>query len=40
MGRIFTVENNTLILSGAIEDNGMKYESQIKVINNWRINSG
>ncbi|TBX11938.1 glycosyl hydrolase family 95 catalytic domain-containing protein [Clostridium perfringens] len=32
-GKNFYVENNTLILSGAIEDNGMKYESQIKVIN-------
>ncbi len=33
-GKNLSVENNTLILSGAIEDNGMKYESQIKVINN------
>ncbi|MDK0786249.1 glycoside hydrolase N-terminal domain-containing protein [Clostridium perfringens] len=32
-GKNLSVENNTLILSGAIEDNGMKYESQIKVIN-------
>ena len=32
-GKNLYVENNTLILSGAIEDNGMKYESQIKVIN-------
>ncbi len=28
-----SVENNTLILSGILEDNGMKYESQVKVIN-------
>ncbi|MDJ9033673.1 glycoside hydrolase N-terminal domain-containing protein [Clostridium perfringens] len=32
-GKNLSVENNTLILSGEIEDNGMKYESQIKVIN-------
>ena len=32
-GKNLSVENNTLILSGAIEDNGMKCESQIKVIN-------
>lgn len=32
-GKKLSVENNTLILSGSIEDNGMKYESQIKVIN-------
>ncbi|MCX0404405.1 glycosyl hydrolase family 95 catalytic domain-containing protein [Clostridium perfringens] len=32
-GKKLSVENNTLVLSGAIEDNGMKYESQIKVIN-------
>ncbi|MBO3334664.1 glycosyl hydrolase family 95 catalytic domain-containing protein [Clostridium perfringens] len=32
-GKNLYIENNTLILSGAIEDNGMKYESQIKVIN-------
>lgn len=32
-GKNLSVENNTLILSGALEDNGMKYESQVKVIN-------
>lgn len=28
-----TVENNTITLKGAVQNNGMKYESQIKVIN-------
>lgn len=32
-GKQLSVENNTLTLSGALTDNGMKYESQIKVIN-------
>lgn len=32
-GKQLSVENNTLTLSGSIQDNGMKYESQIKVIN-------
>ena len=32
-GKNLSVENNTLILRGDLEDNGMKYESQVKVIN-------
>lgn len=32
-GKQLLVEDNTLILNGAIPDNGMRYESQIKVIN-------
>lgn len=32
-GKNLSVENNLLTLSGEIQDNGMKYESQIKVIN-------